>query len=116
MLVFGPQTPIYIAIDPVDFRFGIDGLARCCRTLLSQDPMSGSAFVFRNRRRTAIKILTYDGQGFILTHKRFSNGRLMWWPKNGGSSVAVPARELQVLLHNGSPEMANMARDWQPVT
>ena len=115
MLVFAPQTAIFIAIDPVDFRYGIDRLARCCRSRLSQDPMTGAVFVFRNRRQTAIKILTYDGQGFVLTHKRFSSGRLTWWPTGAEHSVAVPARELQVLLHNGSPEKANMAGDWRAV-
>jgi len=40
--------------------------------------MSGTVFVFRNRRRTAIKALVYDGQGFWLCHKRLSSGRFRW--------------------------------------
>ncbi len=115
MLVFSPQAAIFIAVEHVDFRYGIDGLARCCRSLLSQDPMAGGVFVFRNRRSNAIKILTYDGQGFVLTYKRFSCGRLAWWPKSVDKSVTVPARELQVLLYNGSPKKANMASDWRSV-
>jgi len=37
---------------------------------LQADPFSGAAFVFRNRRATAIKILVYDGQGFWLMHNQ----------------------------------------------
>ena len=115
MLAFRPQTSIFIAVEHVDFRLGIDGLARCCRSLLAQDPMSGGVFVFRNRRSNAIKILTYDGQGFWLCHKRWSSGRLAWWPKSASRSLKVPARELQIMLYNGNPKGANMASDWRPV-
>ena len=58
------QMRILLAVDPVDFRKGIDGLARVCRQELESDPFSGRMFVFGNRRRTAIKVLMYDGQGF----------------------------------------------------
>jgi len=116
MLSISPQSSIFIAVNFVDFRLGIDGLAYRCRSLLSQDPMSGSVFVFKNRKSNAVKILTYDGQGFILYYKRWSSGKLTWWPKNNTSSIKVPARELQILLNNGNPKRANMADDWRPVT
>jgi transposase len=115
MISFSPQTRIYIGVAHVDFRLGIDGLAQRCRSLFAQDPMSGSVFVFRNRKSTAIKMLCYDGQGFWLCHKRWSRGRLTWWPQSGLSSVKVPARELQILLYNGNPEDARMAHDWRAV-
>ncbi len=70
MLALGPQTAVFIAVTPVDFRLGIDGLARRCHSVLFQQPMSGAVFVFRNRQRTAVKLIHYDGQGFILFHKR----------------------------------------------
>ena len=33
---------------------------------LHEDPFTGTVFVFRNRRATAVKVLVYDGQGFWL--------------------------------------------------
>ena len=56
---------VFIATRPVDFRKGIDGLAGICRQQLQRDPMNGWAFVFRNRKGTAVKVLVYDGQGFL---------------------------------------------------
>jgi transposase len=50
---------ILVATKPVDFRNGIDGLAVTCRKQLKQDLMTARAFVFRNRKRTPIKILLY---------------------------------------------------------
>ena len=51
---------IMVAVEPADFRKGIDGLARLGKELLNRDPFEGTVFVFRNRRSTAIKVLVYD--------------------------------------------------------
>jgi hypothetical protein len=56
---------ILVAIEAVDGRKGIDSLARLCEERLAADPFSGSLFVFRSRRGTSIRILVYDGQGFL---------------------------------------------------
>jgi len=64
---------ILVAVEPADFRKGIDGLCRVCREALSSDPFSGTVFVFRSRRGTAIKILAYDGQGFWLAQNQPSS-------------------------------------------
>jgi transposase len=69
MIQITPQMRILVAVEAVDFRNGIDGLARVCKQQLRNDPFSGAVFVFRNRRRTALKILVYDGQGFWLCQK-----------------------------------------------
>ena len=68
MIQITPQMRFVVAVEPADFRRGIDGLARLCQETLSCDPFSGWVFVFRNRRATALKILIYDGQGFWLCH------------------------------------------------
>jgi hypothetical protein len=75
MIQITPQMRILVAVEPVDFRRGIDGLARQCKEILQQDPFSGCVFVFRNRRATALKALVYDGQGFWLCHKRIWSQR-----------------------------------------
>ena len=64
MIQITPQMRVLVAIEPVDFRCGIDGLAQVCRATLHEDPFTGAVFVFRNRQRKAIKLLVYDGQGY----------------------------------------------------
>jgi len=64
MIALTAQTRIWIAREPADFRCGIDGLAKICRTVLKSDPFSGALFVFRNRRSKSIKILSYNSRGF----------------------------------------------------
>ncbi|MBA3440938.1 MAG: IS66 family insertion sequence element accessory protein TnpB [Pyrinomonadaceae bacterium] len=60
MIQLPPQLQILLAYEPVDFRQGIDRLAALCRHKLDHDPFSGTLFLFRNRRATAIKLLVYD--------------------------------------------------------
>ena len=118
MIQLTPQMRILVAIEPADFRKGIDGMAKVCKEALGQDPFGGTVFVFRNRRATAVKILVYDGQGFWLCHKRLSRGRFRWWPVRGcRSKVAkrLAAHQLQVLLSAGNPAGAQGAPDWRPV-
>jgi transposase len=116
MLQITPQMKILVAVQPVDFRRGIDGLARLCQDCLQHDPFAGAVFVFRNRKATAVKLLMYDGQGFWLAHKRLSQGRFPWWPSaNDGAAERLAAHQLAVLLSAGDPSRAGAAADWRPV-
>ena len=115
MLQIAPQQRILLAKDPVDFRAGIEGLSRICYAHLGNDPFNGTVFVFTNRRRNAIKLLTYDGQGFWLCHKRFSTGRLQWWPGDNQKTIQLSASMLNIVLYNGNPTAANLAQDWKPL-
>jgi transposase len=116
MIQLTPQMRIVAAIEPVDFRRGIDGLARLCKEMLKHDPFNGWVFVFRNRSAKALKILVYDGQGFWLCHKRLSSGRFRWWPSAGTQAAkALAAHQLQVLLAAGDPEATRAAPEWRPV-
>jgi transposase len=60
MIQLTPHMRILLAIEAVDFRKGIDGLAAVCRQVLATDPMSGVLVVFCNRKRRALKLLLYD--------------------------------------------------------
>jgi transposase len=117
MIQITPQMRIAVAIQPADFRKGIDGLARVCKEVLKQDPFGGWVFVFRNRSATALKVLVYDGQGFWLCHKRLSSGHFHWWPRGGTAAAkALAAHQLQVLLAAGNPEAIHAAPVWRAVS
>jgi len=111
-----PQMRILVATEPADFRRGIDGLSRVCREALASDPFSGTVYVFRNRRSTAIKLLIYDSQGFWLCHKRLSRGRFRCWPSSSSRGISLRAHELQVLMFGGDPSATRALSPWRRVS
>jgi transposase len=115
MLQLTPQSRIFLATTPVDFRKGIDGLGAVCRERLGDNPLAGAVYVFRTRSGTALQFWLYDGQGYWMMMKRRSQGRFHWWPSTPDARVPLSARELRILLGNGHPERAQMAQDWRRV-
>jgi transposase len=113
MIQITPQMRILVAVEAVDFRKGIDGLAALCRDKLAADPFSGCLFIFRGRSGTSIKVLVYDGQGFWLAQKRLSQGRFRYWPE-GGTARALEAHQAQLLLAAGNPQ-TKVAPIWKKI-
>ena len=114
MISITPQMRILVAVEPVDLRKGIDGLAALCRERLETDPFSGCLFLFRSRRATAIRALVYDGQGFWMAHKRLSKGRFPWWPTGNTAVKTLQAHQAQLLLAAGNPDI-DAAPVWRKV-
>lgn len=61
--------------ESVDMRKSFDGLIAITRNVLNEDPLSGSLFVFHNRRGNMVKILIWDRTGFVLYAKRLERGK-----------------------------------------
>lgn len=115
MIQITPHMRVLVAVEAVDFRAGIDGLAQRCRAHLRADPFAGTVYVFRNRRQTAIKLLVYDGQGFWCCHKRLSRGRFKWWPVTTAAAATLRAHELAVLVSAGDPSAVRAAPTWRQI-
>lgn len=116
MIQLTPQLRIFVAVEAADFRKGIDGLCQLCRCVLKSDPFSGAVFVFRNKRRTAIKLLVFDGQGYWLCHKRLSKGKFQWWPGACDNSLhRLAVHELQLLIWNGNPDFTQVSPAWREI-
>ncbi len=69
---------IYIACGYTDMRKSIDGLAAVVQQQFHLDPFSKSLFLFCGKRRDRIKVLFWEGDGFVLLYKRLENGSFKW--------------------------------------
>ncbi|MFN3793000.1 IS66 family insertion sequence element accessory protein TnpB [Massilia sp.] len=78
MIVAAQAVRVVIALKPVDFRKGHDGLAALAEHELGLDPHSGVIVVFRCRRGDRLKLLVWDGSGLVLAYKRLEQGRFAW--------------------------------------
>lgn len=117
MWSFSPGVKLFVATSPVDFRVGIDGLSCFCRTAFNVDPMNGSVFIFINRSKTSLKVLTYDGQGYWLATKRLSRGRFSLYPdKPPRMLVRLVAEQVHILFRGGDVHDVRLLPEWRRVS
>lgn len=98
MLSVSATSRIFVAVGPTDLRLGFNGLCTWVAAVLGEEPTSGHWFVFLNRRRNRVKILTYDGSGLWLLCKRLERGTFAR-PTGTGLSQGLRPEELLLLLH-----------------
>ena len=67
--------PIYLALEPVDMRFGYERLGGLVREKMQCEPRSKALFAFVGKRGHTMKILTWDGTGVVLIHKKLDAGK-----------------------------------------
>lgn len=115
MINLTPQHRIFICVEAVDFRKGIDGMAGYCKNILNLDPYSGAVFAFTNKRRILVRLLIYDGNGFWLCNKRFSDGKLKWWPQNHLEAGTLTPMQLQIILQQSDPRSVKFPEKWREI-
>jgi transposase len=96
MLTIQSERKIYAYREPVDMRKSFDGLIAATRFLLKEDPLSGSLFLFHNRKRNLLKLLVWDRTGYVLYAKRLERGRFKILL--GAEKQELSAQQLSFLL------------------
>jgi transposase len=71
-------TQVWLVVEAIDMRAGIEGLSQRIQNTLGRSPCDGSAYAFRNRRGNRIKLLIWDGTGVWLCHRRLHRGHFSW--------------------------------------
>ena len=91
---------IFVGLAPIDLRWGFDRLAGIVEEQVGRPARSGALFVFFGKRRSALKILFFDGSGLCLFYKRLDRHtfRVPSPPAPGAKSIELNERELDDLL------------------
>lgn len=103
MLALSPVTHIYLYRSACDMRRSFDGLCGLIRSELRADPLSGSLFVFCNRRRTMVKLLYFEGDGLAIWMKRLERGRFIL-PQRAALDRRIDRRQPMLLLEGVTPK------------
>ena len=99
MLSIPGSLKIYLATGPVDFRKSHDGLAAVVEQALKEDLLSGSLFVFTNKRADRVKLLYWDSDGYVLFYKRLEVGVFRFPRTEGGTQkLSISASDFQMIL------------------
>ncbi len=75
--MFGVTTELrfHLYSQPTDMRKSFDGLCGLITKDLSENPTSGTVYIFINRSRNKIKLLQWQQGGFVLYYKRLEIGQ-----------------------------------------
>lgn len=103
MLHLSASCQYYLYTGVADMRKGFDGLCGITQSQMALDALSGAVFIFINRRRTQVKLLLWEGDGFALYHKRLEKGTYEQPLISGSStSITLDAQQLQFILQGVS--------------
>jgi transposase len=116
MLTLPPSVRVYVAVEPVDMRKGVDALSNLVRNALRQEPMSGHLFVFRGKRGHMLRVLFWDRTGWVLYSKRLERGRfhLPTDVPEGVQRLEIEAAELSLILEGIDLRGAHRHVRWRP--
>lgn len=116
MLSLPPSVKVYLAVDPVDMRKGMDALANVVRNVIREEPMSGHLFVFRGRRGHMLRILFWDRNGWALYAKRLEVGtfHIPVLVAEGAQRVQIESAELALMLEGIELCGAKRRARWPP--
>lgn len=105
MLSLPLSVRIFVCTEVTDMRRSFDRLAQMVEEHLQQDPESGHLYLFFNRRRDCVKMLLWEGDGFVIWYKRLETGTFaVPEPAPGaGAGVQIRARDLNLILGGVDP-------------
>jgi transposase len=91
---------VFVALEPVDMRYGFERLSGMVRERMGCEPRSGALFVFVGRRRQTVKILFVDATGRCVFAKRLDKGvfSLPEAPAADASHIEIDDATLDALL------------------
>jgi transposase len=91
---------VFLALEPVDMRYGFERLSGLARERIGYDVRSGALFVFVGKRRDTAKVLFFDGTGICLFYKRLDRGTFLLpdAPTTDVSHVEIDDATLETLL------------------
>ena len=105
MLAIPGNARFFICHYPVNMRKSFEGLSGIVEQLFPGELLSGALFIFLNRKRDLIKILSWDDDGLTIWFKRLEKGSFIWkW----GSKNQLDRRELLMLLEGIAPKRLQM--------
>ncbi len=97
MISLAASTRIYLALATTDMRKGFDGLCGIVTSQLLQDPLSGTLFLFINKRRDRLKVLYWDGDGLAIWYRRLEQGTFQL-PRTDIQTRAIEMRSDDFLM------------------
>ena len=103
---------VWLYGQATDMRKSFDGLSALVKTALGDNPLDGSLFVFVNRRRTMMKALYFEGDGYCIWAKRLERGQFQV-RFEGAAKVRMSLSTLRLLVDGIELESVRQVRRYR---
>src|SRR3712207_1577473 len=114
MLHLSPSCRFYLYCGDTDMRKGFDSLSGIVSSKMSLDALSGSVFIFLNKKHNQVKLLLWEGDGFASYHKRLERGTFELPSSNDQSStLSISSQQLQLILQGISLKSVRTRKRYQ---
>jgi transposase len=114
MLHLSPSCSYYLYRGDTDMRKGFDSLSGMVSALMRGNPLSGSVFIFFNKKHNQVKLLLFEGDGFALYHKRLEKGTYeLPVCDDSNSSMHIGSQQLQFILQGISLKSVRHRKRYQ---
>ena len=100
MLNIPSDAKLFLYQTPMSMRKSFEGLSATVEQVFPGELLSGSFFIFLNRKRDHMKVLLWDGDGFIIWYKRLEKGRFTSW----NHKTILDRRAFFMLLEGVTPK------------
>lgn len=100
MLKLSDSTPVFLACGDTDMRKCINGLSAIVQNSFKLDPFHKALFVFCNKQRNRLKILTWEDNGFWMHLKRLERGHFKWPAVGETTTMTLTTDELWNLVRS----------------
>lgn len=113
MLHLSSACHYYLYLGNTDMRKGFDSLSGLVSSHMQQDVLSGSVFVFLNKKHNQVKLLLWEGDGFALYYKRLEKGTFELPPGDDKESLSISSQQLQFILQGISLKSIRRRKRYQ---
>ena len=99
MFGLNESTQYYVCQRYVRMNLGTNGLYKIVKSEMELPPLGSAVFIFFSKNRQQIKMLKWDGDGFLLYQKRLERGTFelpLFDPKN--KKCKMPYKTLSVIM------------------
>lgn len=96
-------------------RKSFDGLCGIIKNKMQQDVLTGDVFIFLNKRRTHIKLLLWERDGFAIYYKRLERGTFEL-PANNDAQLPITHQQLLLVLQGISLKAVQYRKRYQKVS
>jgi transposase len=114
MLHLSPASNYYLYRGNTDMRKGFDSLSGLVSSQMQLNVLTGSVFIFLNKKHNQVKLLLWEGDGFALYYKRLEKGTYelpAGDDKNG--SMSISSEQLQLILQGISLKSVRRRKRYQ---